>query len=163
PAGRFARFLADDQARPFDLGRAPLLRAALFRTGEREHRFAWTFHHLLFDGWCFSLLFGEIFDLYAEAVAGPPADLHPVRPYRDYIAWLGRQDAAAATAWWRQTLAGFSEPTPLPLDSFDSLDAPTAPLAPAPSPASPDSPEEPPREAVLALPAALAADLAGLA
>src|SRR4029077_19880676 len=49
------------------------------------------------------------------------------------------------------------------LDSFDSLDAPIAPLAPGPSPGSPDSPEEPPREAVLALPAALAADLAGLA
>ena len=38
------------------------------------------------------------------------------RPYRDYIAWLQQQDAGAAEAFWRETLAGFTAPTPLPGD-----------------------------------------------
>src|SRR5690606_16964262 len=42
--------------------------------------------------------------------------LPPVRPYRDYIAWLARQDEAAEETWWRARLAGFAAPTPLPAD-----------------------------------------------
>ena len=37
--------------------------------------------------------------------------LPAARPYRDYIAWLGRQDMAAARQHWERELAGFAEPT----------------------------------------------------
>ena len=106
---RLAAWLAADRARGFDLARPPLLRAALLRTGEDRHRFVWSFHHLLIDGWCLSLLFREVFALYQAAVAGgDAAPAAPVRPYRDYIAWLARQDAAAADDFWRRELAGFT-------------------------------------------------------
>ena len=42
-----------------------------------------------------------------------PAGLPPVRPYRDYLAWLADQDGAAALAAWRAHLAGLDGPTPL--------------------------------------------------
>ncbi len=32
-------------------------------------------------------------------------------PYRDYLAWIARQDRAAATTAWREALAGLEEPT----------------------------------------------------
>ena len=41
--------------------------------------------------------------------------LPPPRPYRDYIAWLQRQDLSEAEAYWRRTLAGFEAPTALPI------------------------------------------------
>ncbi|HEV7514914.1 MAG TPA: amino acid adenylation domain-containing protein, partial [Thermoanaerobaculia bacterium] len=110
--GRLEELAADLRDRGLDPGRAPLMAAALVRTGEDEHRFLWTFHHLLFDGWCFALLFRDLFTLYAGDGAGLP----PAPPYRDYIAWLERRDAAADERYWRGVLAGFAEPTPLPLD-----------------------------------------------
>ena len=40
--------------------------------------------------------------------------LPPLRPYRDYIAWLQAQDTTAAETFWRSQLKDLSEPTPLP-------------------------------------------------
>jgi non-ribosomal peptide synthetase component F len=38
------------------------------------------------------------------------------RPYRDYIAWLGRQDEGEAERFWREELKGISEATTLGID-----------------------------------------------
>ena len=122
--GQARAWIAEDAARVFDLSRPPLLRAALLQTGEDRHRFVWSFHHLLFDGWCFALLFREVFTFYQAFRRGEDVRLPEPRPYRDYIAWLAERDPAAAEAYWRAALAGFAAPTPLPLD---------APGAPAPA------------------------------
>ncbi|HEY4574263.1 MAG TPA: condensation domain-containing protein, partial [Thermoanaerobaculia bacterium] len=113
---RLAAWLAADRARGFDLARPPLMRGALLRTAADRHRFVWSFHHVLIDGWCFSLLFREVLALYQADLAGRAAFLPPVHPYRDFIAWVERQDAAAAERYFRQALAGFTAATPLPLD-----------------------------------------------
>ncbi len=117
PAARFAVAVAADREAGFDLARAPLLRLFVARTGEAEHRLLWSFHHLLFDGWCFSLLFREVFAVYEAARRGTVAELPPVRPYRDYLAWLERQDPVASEMFWRTRLAGVEAPTPVPLDA----------------------------------------------
>ena len=36
--------------------------------------------------------------------------LGEARPYRDYIAWLQRQDPRGAERFWREALAGFAAP-----------------------------------------------------
>ncbi|HEX6040790.1 condensation domain-containing protein, partial [Longimicrobium sp.] len=110
------RFLADDRARGFDLLTPPLLRCALFRAAPDAHWFVWSQHHLLTDGWSVSRITAEVFRQYAALAEGGAAELPRVRPYRDYIAWLRRQDAAAAERYWRGVLDGFGAPTPLPAD-----------------------------------------------
>jgi len=107
------RFLADDRARGFDLTKAPLMRLAVLRTGAEEHVLVWTHHHLLLDGWSVGLVVGQVLALYEAAVRSDSADLKRARPFRDYIAWLRRQDLAAAERFWRGELAGFIAPTPL--------------------------------------------------
>ncbi|HYO12017.1 MAG TPA: amino acid adenylation domain-containing protein, partial [Thermoanaerobaculia bacterium] len=117
PADRLEDFLAADRARGFELGRAPLMRLALLRRGEEEHRMVWSFHHLLLDGWCLSLVFREVLTLYEAHRTGAAAvGLEPVRPYREYIAWLLRQDLGQAESYWREELAGFAAATPVPFD-----------------------------------------------
>ncbi len=144
---RLAAWLAADRARSFDLARPPLMRAALLRTGEDRLWFVWSFHHLLIDGWCLSLIFREVFALYRAAVAGRDALLPAVRPYRDFIAWVARQDAAATDDFFRRQLAGFTAATRLPLDR----------------PALPAGDDGPPPDQVLRLPPALVARLTALA
>ena len=112
-AGRLEAFLADDRQRGFELTQAPLLRLTLFRTADDAYRFVWSHHHLLLDGWSVPRLLQEVFAFYEAFRQGRDLALPPTRPYRDYIAWLQTQDLAAAEAFWRKTLAGFTAPTSL--------------------------------------------------
>jgi len=113
---RLAAYLEEDRRRGFDLATPPLMRLALIRLGEDAHQFVWSHHHLLIDGWSIQILLREVFAVYESGRAGGAPQLAPLRPYRDYIAWLGEQDLAAAERFWRGELAGFSEPTPLGID-----------------------------------------------
>ena len=113
-AARLRRLQDEELARGFDLGEPPLLRLALVRLGETSWRFVWTHHHLPLDGWSLPPLFAEVFRHYRAELAGETVKLEPVRPYRDYIAWVGSRDPAAAEEFWRRSLSGFLEATPLP-------------------------------------------------
>lgn len=56
---------ASERARPFDLAKPPLARWLAVRIDDNTHRLAWTWHHLLLDGWSMSRLLGEVFTAYA--------------------------------------------------------------------------------------------------
>ncbi|MER5296523.1 amino acid adenylation domain-containing protein, partial [Streptomyces pharetrae] len=104
-----AAAVAADRATRFDVARPPLLRFTLLRLGPARHRLVLTNHHLLMDGWSLPVLMGELFTLYDTG--GDLTALPPVRPYRDHLAWLERQDKDAARAAWRDAFAGLAEPT----------------------------------------------------
>ncbi|MEV4258877.1 condensation domain-containing protein, partial [Spirillospora sp. NPDC049652] len=93
----------------FDLSVPPLLRLLLLKLPGGAYRLVVTMHHIVMDGWSQPILFDEVADVYAAG--GDPAGLPPVPPYRDYLAWLARQDQEAARAAWRDALAGLGEPT----------------------------------------------------
>jgi amino acid adenylation domain-containing protein len=119
-AAALAGLLRADRRRGFDTRQAPLLRITLLRLAEAEHQMVFSFHHLLLDGWSMPLLFGELLHLYEALHAGEEPELPPARPFRDYVEWLWRADAATAeetAAFWRRELAGFTAPTPLPLEA----------------------------------------------
>jgi amino acid adenylation domain-containing protein/non-ribosomal peptide synthase protein (TIGR01720 family) len=114
PDGRVVQLIAQsvelpwsDVDAPFDLGTGPLVRAALIRRGDERHELVLRFHHIVADGWSVSVLLRELLAGYGGA------DLPPPTPYRDYLAWLGGRDRAAATAAWRAALDGLDEPTML--------------------------------------------------
>ncbi|HSF43044.1 MAG TPA: non-ribosomal peptide synthase/polyketide synthase [Thermoanaerobaculia bacterium] len=113
---RLEELLEADRARGFELSRAPVMRWRLIRTAESRHWFLWSYHHALLDGWSFSMLSGELLACSAALYAGTEPDLPRRRPYRDFIAWLADQDLAEAEEYWRRTLAGWTEPTPLVVD-----------------------------------------------
>ena len=101
--------LADEErALGLDLSCAPLMRLVLVRTAAERYHLIYTNHHILMDGWSSAQLLGEVLQHYSgEAVA------RGAGRYRDYIAWLQRQDGAAAQAYWRATLGNLQEPTRL--------------------------------------------------
>jgi amino acid adenylation domain-containing protein len=101
----FGRFLAQDRARQFDLAVPPLWRLALVTFSPRHARLVLTVHHLLVDGWSEQVLASDIVGLYADEAAGP------ARPYRDFLAWLARQDREAHARAWLRELHGTREPT----------------------------------------------------
>ncbi len=114
---RFDKLLAEDLTAGFDPAVPPLQRMHLIRMGERLHGFIWTHHLLLLDGWSVPIFVSDLLRRYQGlTVGGPPPP--PAPPYRDYIAWLQRQDMNAAKSFWMNSFAG--EPA-----------SPLAPLLPA--------------------------------
>ncbi|MDZ7399742.1 MAG: amino acid adenylation domain-containing protein [candidate division KSB1 bacterium] len=83
------------------------------RLSDQTYQFVWNHHHLLLDGWSMPIVIQEVFACYEALRQGKPIQLPPVRPYRDYINWLQKQDQAAAEKYWRNELKGFTAPTPL--------------------------------------------------
>src|SRR5262249_41767018 len=108
---RLAHILAEDRADRFDLSAPPLLRFTLIHLSGHPHRLLLSSHHILLDGWSMPVLVQELLTLYAQR--GDAAALPPPTPYRDYLAWIAAQDAAAASAAWREALAGLEGPTRL--------------------------------------------------
>src|SRR5260221_3569117 len=88
----------------------------LIRTGQDTFYFAWSSHHILIDGWCRQVIIGEVFRLYEARRDGRELSLPQPGAYRDYVAWLQRQDEKKAEEFWRKELRGFSEPTRLWID-----------------------------------------------
>ncbi|CAM5622833.1 Carrier domain-containing protein OS=Streptomyces fumanus OX=67302 GN=GCM10018772_35720 PE=4 SV=1 [Streptomyces fumanus] len=103
------RIGAEERARRFDLAHPPLLRVLLAKLGTDRHRMMVTLHHILLDGWSLPILMRELWACYEAG--GSASGLPAVAPYRDYLAWLERQDKDAARAAWREALADAEEPT----------------------------------------------------
>jgi amino acid adenylation domain-containing protein/non-ribosomal peptide synthase protein (TIGR01720 family) len=116
-AERWSALLKQDRAQPLSLTESPAMRFMLVRLGDEMSRFLWSVPALLLDGWSWPLVFRDVSRLYAAFSQNRIPQLEPVRPYRDYLEWLGKQSSDEAQEFWRESLAGFREPTPLPNDA----------------------------------------------
>jgi non-ribosomal peptide synthase protein (TIGR01720 family) len=108
------KYLRREREQEFDLKQSPLMRLALVRTADDKSLFIWTSHHLLLDGWSVPIVVEDVLTAYDSLRRGEPASVKPKRGYRDYIAWIKKQDLRAAESFWRRLLKGFKSPTPLP-------------------------------------------------
>ncbi|HWF04140.1 MAG TPA: condensation domain-containing protein, partial [Candidatus Angelobacter sp.] len=113
---KWRKFQEANRSREFDFKQAPMLRLALMRTGEEGYYFAWTGHHIVLDGWCWQIVMGEALSLYDSYCEGRTLQLRSPRLYRDYLAWLQRQDETKAEAFWREKLQGFNNPIRLGIE-----------------------------------------------
>jgi len=109
-------------ARPFDLARGPLLRAALLRLGPERHLFLLAMHHAVSDAWSMGVLISEATAVYRALVAGRAAwDLPPLPiQYPDFAAWqrgwLEGAELERQIGHFRSRLAGAPEALDLPAD-----------------------------------------------
>ncbi len=115
-----AWFLKSDRERGMELTKAPLMRLTLARLSEERYRLIWSHHHAVMDGWSAPLVLKEFLTLYTSYQQGGDVSLPAVRPYRDYIVWLAKQDLTKAEVHWRALLKGFDEPTSITIDRATS-------------------------------------------
>lgn len=122
--------LEADRHRGFELSKAPLMRCVLARIDDNVHRFLWSHHHLLLDGWSLPIVLREVLSFYEAFCQGSDLELECAPAFRDYILWLQRQDMQKAEQFWRQALRGFTTPVALGIDSArgndDEMAAPKA-------------------------------------
>jgi len=107
-------FKEKDKQRSFDLTRDVLMRVAIFRTEESQYEFIWSCHHILMDGWCLGIINNEFFEIYTSYLDNRPYRLPGVKPYRNYIQWLEKQDKEESARYWENYLDSFEEQTGIP-------------------------------------------------
>jgi non-ribosomal peptide synthase protein (TIGR01720 family) len=119
---RLVERLRADERRGFTFEQPPLMRIGLVRLQDEQWHVLWTSHHIVLDGWSMPIVVRDVLTAYAAerehraayAAQGQhraPWTGKPAARYGDYIAWLQRQDAAKAEAFWRHALDGFQTPS----------------------------------------------------
>jgi polyketide synthase PksJ len=101
--------------RPFDLKRAPLMRAGLIKLADQKYFLIMDFHHIICDGTSYLLFYKEIPPLYSDE------ELPPLRiQYKEYVEWKNSQEnkalIARQEAYWLKTFSAEVPVLPLPLD-----------------------------------------------
>ncbi|MFJ7265381.1 amino acid adenylation domain-containing protein [Streptomyces sp. NPDC099050] len=96
---------------PFDLSERPPLRAVLVSAGDNEHALSVVVHHIVSDGWSFTVLWRELLALYREETGEGPAELPELKlQFGDFaLAERTRLDGGAAeeaVRYWTGRLAG---------------------------------------------------------
>lgn len=96
---------------PFDLGRSPLARTAMFRLGDARSLLVIAAHHVISDGWSLGIALNEFSSIYLALATGGRVDLDPLPiQYRDYAAWQRRWLASEASSphrdYWTEQLRG---------------------------------------------------------
>ncbi|MDP4180345.1 MAG: amino acid adenylation domain-containing protein, partial [Bacillota bacterium] len=107
-------FEKSDREKGFDLTKDSLIRVSLLKTGECDYQFVWSFHHIVVDGWCMPIIFGEFLECYTALCKGESVEWEEATPYREYIYWLGQQDREIAMKYWSEYLAGYGEKAVIP-------------------------------------------------
>jgi amino acid adenylation domain-containing protein len=118
PTGRdqaLDTYLRQDRARGFELTQAPLMRQALFQTGNDTWRWVWTSHHLILDGWSSTAVLKRALTRWAELRAGHRAPSPTGLAFQEYVSWIQAQALGPTEAFWRRELAGWTAPTKLDL------------------------------------------------
>ncbi len=111
PDAKIEQRLVAYRAERYQLNMPPLMAITLFVLGDDKSIMIWDHHHLILDGWSASNVLTELFNSYDAIEEGSETDWSTPPPFSDYIDWLGRIDGAENEAFWRDHLAGFSEPT----------------------------------------------------
>ena len=95
--------LNEDIRRGFDLQKDSLLRLRIVEIAEKEYYFIWSFHHIIMDGWCMSIILGDFLRYYNALVKGKDEKtLQEEIQNRIAIMTVLPPDAPARCTWiWR--------------------------------------------------------------
>ena len=123
------RLVNQEAARPFNLARDLLLRAALFRVADDEWVFLHVAHHIATEFGSTEIMYQELTPLYEGFVSGQPVTLpEPAIQYSDFALWQNRylqgERLERLTAYWKQQLTGAEQltlPTDKPRPALSSL------------------------------------------
>lgn len=105
----------------FDLASDPLLRVALIRGSEYEHRIVLTMHHIICDAWSIGIFFAELKTAYEVCSRGRSLQSpHLSIQYGDYAIWERDRFASGALSsqldYWMSKLKGAPQYLEIPLD-----------------------------------------------
>lgn len=116
------RQIDEETVRTFDLEHGPLLRVTMFELNQDEYLQVFVMHHIIGDGWSYSILLRDVAGLYFALLHGktePPLPKLSIQ-FADYAHWQrnlkGEEYLAAGLDYWKRKLDGLKQVLELPTD-----------------------------------------------
>lgn len=115
--------LEKEVERGFDLQKDSLMRTRCVKIGEDHYKLAFTYHHVIMDGWCISIFLGDFLRYYKELSQGKTIEQMclsvekeaAVAPsYLDYIDWLEQVQKEEGYQYWKKRLDGYENVVDVP-------------------------------------------------
>ena len=91
-----------------------LFRISLVRLSDDRFRMFFTNHHILWDGWSLSRLFGCFVENYQALYQGGSLPSRATDHYGDYIRYLAKKNPFESLSYWRSYMGSIVSPTFLP-------------------------------------------------
>ncbi len=104
------QYISEQQNKNKDLSKAPLFKASLLKTGERNFIFFLSMHHIISDGWSLEVLTSEIIEIYRQLQLRQSISLPnlPIQ-FKDYAFWLAEENNKStqqAKEYWLNVFQG---------------------------------------------------------
>ncbi|WP_033679169.1 non-ribosomal peptide synthetase, partial [Bacillus gaemokensis] len=116
---KISEVISLDVKRGFNLETDSLLRVKYIKLKNESHKLIWSFHHIIMDGWCISLVFGDFLRYYEQLKNDVSIEdiEHMIEKekektagYNEYAKWLEGQDKEKGLEYWTELLSEYEEP-----------------------------------------------------
>ena len=106
-----------DVQRGFKFEKDSLIRLLWIHTDDNDY-LMWTYHHIIADGWCASVLFTDYIRYYNLLNSGMSykvayelvtRETEEYDSYGDYICWLNEQDQEEGLSYWEDLISDYEE------------------------------------------------------
>jgi len=121
-----------DVGRGFNLQKESLMRMKYIDLNNASGKLIWSMHHIIMDGWCLSILFGDFKRYYEQLRSGKSMsemerivddEKRETADYGEYIKWLEKQDKEEGLTYWNDLLADYDEVAEIkPMKSIKSVE-----------------------------------------
>ncbi|MCL2681703.1 MAG: amino acid adenylation domain-containing protein, partial [Streptococcaceae bacterium] len=114
----FEFILMKDVERGFNLTKDSLMRLTQVEIDDDSSKLILSCHHIITDGWCLPLVFGDLFKYYnwileeksnTEIIFEMESDMKKGGNYSDYVQWLEQQDQKKGLSYWNELLEEYDE------------------------------------------------------
>ncbi|EOI00749.1 amino acid adenylation domain-containing protein [Enterococcus moraviensis ATCC BAA-383] len=125
PMVEYQRIVQDDVQRGFDLEKDSLLRTKIIELPNNEVRLVLTFHHIILDGWCVSILMNEINHFYTELSNGIVyseirSQLEIDDSFEQHVRKLNEEDSEAGLMYWQDLISDYDSTAEISADHTEN-------------------------------------------
>ncbi|HAU86270.1 MAG TPA: hypothetical protein DCW90_12475 [Lachnospiraceae bacterium] len=106
--------LEQDKSEGFDLEAGKLIRMTIVKQEDGNY-IIFSFHHIILDGWCLSLVLNEFFENYFMLLGGIHPKALPEASYSEYIRTSYKIGNSEALQFWKEKLKGIQSGLDLPV------------------------------------------------
>lgn len=96
--------VADDAERSINLETGPVFRVTLFRKSDENAVLLLVWHHIVLDGWSYTMVLEELGALYEANLSGRDPQLPPAVQYTEFVRWqnelLASDEGIRQGAYW---------------------------------------------------------------
>ncbi|MBQ4803344.1 amino acid adenylation domain-containing protein [Aquimarina sp. MMG015] len=97
-----------DREEGFDLESGSQMRLKVIEIDSGEYEFIWSYHHIIMDGWCMSILINDFYQLINSIELPKPSK------YSEYIKWIDKINEKDSLGYWKSYLKGYDTAVKIP-------------------------------------------------